>query len=239
MAYSQNGWSATPSLIASYTVTGTQVRVALRKGDVSVVLLELMRRYNLEVESLRQKDTGGYNPRSIIGGGSRDLSNHASGTAVDLRWNDHPLGARGTFTAQERATITRILRDLGGVVRWGANYTGRKDEMHFEINASAAAIKRQADIIRARNSGKPVPASAKPKPLVTKNGLTVGQARTLQAEFNRQFPAYKDTPLSVDGDVGPHTIGAIKEFQRRTGLKADGIVGPNTRAKLRQYHINV
>ena len=234
MKYSQNGWSATPSLIASFTVPGTQVRVALRKGDSSVILLELMRRFNAEVQSLRQKDTGGYNPRSIID--SRTLSNHASGTAVDLRWNDHPMGARGTFTAQQRATILRILRDLEGVVRWGGNYTGRKDEMHFEINASASAVKRVADKIRNGKVGKPIP---KPPALTVKNGLTNGQAKTLQTEFNRQFPAYKDTPLARDGIVGPKTISAIKEFQRRTGLEPDGIVGPKTRAMLRKYHINV
>lgn len=38
--------------------------------------------------------------------------------------------------------------------------------------------------------------------------------------------------LSVDGNIGPRTIAAIREFQGRMGLKMDGIAGPNTRNAL-------
>ncbi|MDQ0507434.1 peptidoglycan-binding protein [Xanthobacter agilis] len=38
--------------------------------------------------------------------------------------------------------------------------------------------------------------------------------------------------LTVDGDIGPKTRAAIKDFQRRHGLKSDGIAGPLTLAKL-------
>src|SRR5690606_34980535 len=40
--------------------------------------------------------------------------------------------------------LRRILDDLGGVVRWGGDYSGRKDEMHFEINANAARVAQVA-----------------------------------------------------------------------------------------------
>lgn len=40
--------------------------------------------------------------------------------------------------------------------------------------------------------------------------------------------------LDADGDFGPKTLAAVKEFQRLTGLDADGIVGPLTWAKLNE-----
>lgn len=233
MAYSQNGYKAKDfSLIATYTIPGSNVRVSLRKGDVSVVLLWVAAQFHNTVQPLRQSDTGGYNPRSIIGGNT--LSNHASGTAIDVRWRDHPLGASGTFTIGQRAAIRRILNACAGVVRWGGDYKGRKDEMHFEVVGSPAAVAKVADRIRNGTIGKTTsPATSKDYP------LTAAQVRKLQSDLNRIFPAYKDTPLKVDGVPGPKTQSAVKEFQRRTGLTADGIVGPKTKAKLRTYGIKL
>lgn len=40
---------------------------------------------------------------------------------------------------------------------------------------------------------------------------------------------------NVDGDIGPKTTAAIKEFQQNNGLTADGKVGRKTWAKLAPY----
>ncbi len=40
--------------------------------------------------------------------------------------------------------------------------------------------------------------------------------------------------VAVDGDIGPKTRAAIKDFQVRHGLKADGVAGKLTIAKLQQ-----
>lgn len=153
MLTSQNGYSANDrSVIASYTVPGTALRIALRKGDASVVLLDYLARYNREVEPLSHdpQDLWGYAERTIRGE-STTLSNHSSGTAVDTRATRHPLGSVGTFTADELDDLNALLADYNGVIRHGKDYIGRKDPMHAELVGTPTQIKRVADRIRSRS----------------------------------------------------------------------------------------
>lgn len=159
MPTSQNGYSANDrSIIASYTVPGTALRVSLRKGDVSVVLLDYLRRYNVEVEPLAHvpQDLWGYAERTIRGS-STELSNHASGSAVDCRATRHGLGTTGTFTAGELRALDALLHSYGGVIRHGKDYVGRKDPMHAEIVGTPAQVKTVADRIRSGSSPIPSP----------------------------------------------------------------------------------
>lgn len=149
MATSQNGWQvytsgAHPDLIAIPKVVGR-----VRRGDVATIFTYLVDRFDREVEDVDVgRDEWGYAYRAIRGKTS-GYSNHASATALDLNAMQHPLGRVNTYTPSQRAALRRILNDLEGVVRWGGDYSGRKDEMHFEINASAAAVARVAGEIRA------------------------------------------------------------------------------------------
>lgn len=234
MALSQNGWVAKNyQLMNTVVVPTANVRVTVRKGDVTTVLLWLLEQYHKRVEPLRQKDTGGYNPRSIVG--NHTLSNHASGTAVDTNWNDHVLGKSGTFTNKQEQEIDEILNYLEGVVRWGGNYSGRKDEMHFEIVGSPTAVARVARKIK---SGVPAKVASKPK---NDNTLEKGdegpRVKKLQEGLNKVFPAY--SKLKVDSDFGPATEKVVKEFQRRSKLDDDGIVGSKTIAELKKHGINI
>lgn len=145
-ARSQNGWSANDrSVIASYQVPGG--KLAIRAGDVSVVLIWVAQRFHQTVEPLVWPGNWGYAERPIRGS-STTLSNHSSGTAIDLNAPRHPLGRVGTFRVDQVRAIRQILAYCEGTVRWGGDYSGRKDEMHFEVNAGADAVRRIADKIR-------------------------------------------------------------------------------------------
>lgn len=225
MLFSQNGWSASQaSLMATYTIPGTAVRVTLRKGDASVVLLYLAGQYDATVEKLAQADTGGYNPRSIIG--ARTLSNHASGTAMDLRWNRHVRGKKGTFTAAEKAAVRKILAFVNAeekVVRWGEDYVSAPvDGMHFEVIGSPAAVSRTADRIRGVRAAKPSKPAGRPSDRPGVRTLRVGSKGGDVAFLQRWLG------LADDGDFGQKTKAKVVAYQRMKGLTADGIVGPKT-----------
>jgi hypothetical protein len=68
---------------------------------------------------------GTFNYRPIRG--SSQISNHAYGCAIDLDPKHNPLGASH---GRMPADVVTIFKEEGW--RWGGNYHGRKDWMHFE-----------------------------------------------------------------------------------------------------------
>lgn len=61
-----------------------------------------------------------------------------------------------------------------------------------------------------------------------KNGSKGSDVTTLQTKLN----AKGNYGLTVDGNFGPKTENAVKDFQQKNGLTIDGIVGPKTWEKL-------
>ena len=228
MATSQNGYRANDrSLIASYKVPGG--KISMRKGDVATVLSYVANRFHSEVEPLKWPGNWGYAERKIRGGSS--LSNHASGTAIDLNAPAHYLGARGTFSAKQVRAIRRILNDCGGVVRWGGDYRGRKDEMHFEINAGTAAVARVAKAIRAGKKPGPSGGAVSGGGSSSPTYKTVSGSTPLVKLYHKGEPVkriQKAVGVKADSYYGPSTVKAVKAFQKAHGLDADGIVGPDT-----------
>lgn len=142
MATSQNGYLAGDrSCIVTMTVPGTTVRLPVRKGACGDLLIWAAARWHHEVEPLTDGWCWGYAYREIRGS-STELSNHASGTAIDLNAPAHPLGTEPTanFTATQITAINRIVADASPALRWGGSYTGRKDGMHLEINATEDVV---------------------------------------------------------------------------------------------------
>lgn len=238
MSTSQNGYKANdPTLIASYTIA-RDVRINLRKGDVSVVLLHFARWYDQNIEPLTKADTGGYNPRTIEG--STTLSNHASGTAEDLRWNKHPMGKKGTFTAGQASKIRSQLKFYEGVIRWGGDYSGRVDEMHFEINKGASDVARIAKKCAGQTSTPTPKPPSSPVHLVvdgelgpktikrwqqilgtTIDGKIDKKDSQLIRKVQTKLKGTVDHRLVVDGDLGPKTIAALQRYLKSP---VDGVI---------------
>ena len=148
---SQNGWPASPSPSSIDVVTAT---IPLSRGTKRVqvarlaagALSEMIRWWDANVEPV--ETLGGYAYREIRGHeGTGTISNHGSGTAIDINAARHPLGASGTVSSFKRAAITAKAASLG--LRWGGDYRNRKDEMHFEVvlPPSVDAVRRVGTVV--------------------------------------------------------------------------------------------
>lgn len=147
MIRSHNGWPASKDRktigIKSYRVGDLNVSLACAEA-VAPILVNFALQFHNTVEPIDkgQLDDWGYAYRPIRGT-TVHLSNHASGTAIDLNATRHPLGASGTFTKAQEAKIRELCKTFG--LRWGGDYEVRKDEMHFEINISPEKAKSLID----------------------------------------------------------------------------------------------
>jgi len=161
VANSQNGWSVGTSGqlgVVPLVVAGIAFPPGVRGGDVATVLGYVAQQFHNRVEHLYTPGCWGYAFRPVAGQ-TTGYSNHASGTAIDINAPTHPLAKVGTFTPQQAAEIRRIVAEVAPAVRWGGDYSGRKDEMHFEINASAATVAAVAARIRGGGAPAPTPPS--------------------------------------------------------------------------------
>lgn len=217
MARSQNNYPANdPSLVSSRLIPGTHVHVTVRNGPAGDLLLYAAGRWDKEVEDIDNirggLDDWGYAARPIRGG--TDLSNHASGTAIDLNATKHPLGTAAikTFTTDQIRAVRKIMADCGGALRWGGDYSGRPDPMHIEVIDTE---KRCAQVLLRVTA---LPAALWP----TLRRGSIGPA----VEVIQRFLGIKP-----DGIFGPDTEAAVRRYQQMRGLVVDGAVGPRTWAE--------
>jgi hypothetical protein len=137
---SHNGWPASKDAaeleIISVAIPGCSVKVRCAKA-VAPLIAGFCKEFNELIEPIDggQLDDWGYAFR-MVRGSTANLSNHASGTAVDLNATKHPLGKVGTFPAEKVPMIRALAKKYG--LAWGGDYRNRKDEMHFEINLTPA-----------------------------------------------------------------------------------------------------
>ena len=139
---SPNGWPASEDRkaigIQSFDIPSTSLKIACVK-DVAPIFVAFCQDFHGWVEPIDegQLDDWGYAFR-MTRGSDKVLSNHSSGTAIDLNALKHPLGKSNTFTKQQSNTIQLLIVKYG--LSWGGNYKRRKDEMHFEIALNKAQV---------------------------------------------------------------------------------------------------
>jgi hypothetical protein len=140
---SQNGWPASKDpaeiRIISVPIDGTKVKVRCAKA-VAPLIARFCKEFHELIEPIDegQLDDWGYAFR-MVRGSTDNLSNHSSGTAIDLNATQHPLGKVGTFPA-EKVPMIKALAKKYGLIWGGSENWKRRDEMHFEIGLSEAKV---------------------------------------------------------------------------------------------------
>lgn len=241
MVTSQNGWVAGSKAVCNIKPLMVGKINAAAPGvahhdHAAMVLAYVAWQFHHRVERLHQGWNWGWFYRAVRG--ALDLSNHASGTAIDLNAPYHPLGTDpgAHFSQKQIDTIHDILAELDNVVRWGGDYQGRKDPMHFELNASVASVNAVGQRIYD-NGGikvklldriKPKP---KPKPkdvvrgapgsgvinvlAVVPDNQAPGDIRQLQHVLNLWYP---HDAIDEDGVYGPATDALFDYAREALGL---------------------
>ena len=137
---SQNGWIASKDAseiqIVSIPIRGTMVKVRCAKA-VAPLIAGFCSEFHELIEPIDEGslDDWGYNFR-MVRNSTDKLSNHSSGTAVDLNATKHPLGKSGTFPSEKVPMIRALAKKYG--MMWGGDFRRRPDPMHFEINITPA-----------------------------------------------------------------------------------------------------
>lgn len=251
MSTSQNGWSVVASGTSGDLATLPHITGKVRAGAVLTVFTYLADQFNANVEPIRKAESWGYANRAIVG--STTTSNHASGTAVDFNAPSHPLGESGTFTAAQVAALRAILAVINQnakVIRWGGDYSGRKDEMHFEIVGTAAQVESAARVVsgastpvaptKSSNRSSAVSAATQRAVHVTADGFwgdeTDNGVNIVRAALNGQKDRQAQVTVGAtpDGIWGRKSeaalVATVKKLQAAWGTTADGVWGPKTEA---------
>lgn len=180
---------------------------------------------------LRDGQCWGFANRPIRG--TNTPSNHSWGLAVDLNSLANPMG--DALVTDMPGWMVELWKSKK--FRWGDDYRGRKDAMHFEFMGTPdEAVQLGQDVAGGGSSGggqanpSTVPAeqpgSGATGPLL-KKGAEGSDVRRLQARLTAA-----GFQCAVDGDFGPATAHAVRAFQGARGLSIDGVVGPRTWAAL-------
>jgi hypothetical protein len=246
-----NGWRVLErSQCADLQVPGGVLPV---HPALAPIFADLTDRFHHEVEPLEWPGCWGWAPpRPIRGKTGGPVTNHGSGTAIDLNAPRHPQGVPvgKTFTRAQVSAVSAILARYGGLIVWGGTWDAPDtDGMHFELRTGATF--EQVSALAAKLAGPTPPPTPPPPPAagftgpdLTGSGAGLrGQATepqtngprmaALQAFLRAQYPLYAKH-LDADGWYGPQTAAVLAEFARRSGVRgADGLnIGPQIAAAL-------
>jgi len=161
--------------------------------------------------------------------GRRTPSNHSWGLAVDLDAPGNPMTSNPGDPHTIGSYASAVAARYG--FRWGGDYVGRKDYMHFEFMGTPAAAAALVRGVRQAHGRPDLPGGG------LRRGSSGEPVRWLQRRLNeiagaRGHGALGGRPLGTDGLFGEATEKVVEVFQAHRGLAADGVVGPRTWAQL-------
>lgn len=126
-------------------------------------------------------------------------------TATTYQRTGHAHNVTGAGTPP-RASVTRAIEG-----------TSQAGHVHAQARASAHTTQHpELNNVREGNH-------------LVRRGADGPQVEALQKMLNRSGA---NPPLATDGQFGPLTQSAVREFQAKHGLQVDGIVGPKTMGAL-------
>lgn len=173
--------------------------------------------------------SGGYVKRYISG--TTTWSNHAWGLAVDYNAPTNPYKYGGT-TDFRVADTHAFLKKYLGKMRWGYDYTGKKDAMHFEwIGSTLDAAVTTAQLQKGTTS------------LAVSYGVGSVGKKVLEIECRLLLLGYLPSTYTVGEKYTQQTASAVLAFQERTwpneAKEHDGLVGPKTLQALERSNLGL
>lgn len=139
--YSENGWPMVDQGSCVWiSIPGTDVTVQVAQGVPQVCLGAFVADVSAFVETVRDYDTACYTETNSV-----PSSNHNSGTAVDINWNDHPMGQSYTGWSPDEIREMRALLDFWDeIIFWAEDWDTPKDSMHFQMGYATWDTDRDA-----------------------------------------------------------------------------------------------
>lgn len=230
------GWGAGwPTNNASKMTVVRAGGVALSvRSELAPVIEWLVNQTTAQGYALRHGECWGFANRAIRG--TNRPSNHSWGLAVDLNAPANPMSAQ--LITDMPSSMVALWKSKQ--FRWGGEYSGRKDAMHYEFMGTPDDARRMAAELAGGGGGGVSAAGAGAgggEPVVTQQAVATGpllkrgakgpDVTRLQERLNAHGAS-----LRVDGEFGPGTEQAVRQFQQAKGLEADGKVGARTWAAL-------
>lgn len=228
----ENGWpSCGLADCDNNPIPGTSIRIPLQRGIPNTIMKAFAADFNEFVEPLSVgADEGGWTATNSVA-----TSNHLGGTAMDLNWNQHPMGnAYAGYNPTEIATVRELLAFYENMIWWANDWDSPKDSMHFQMGYGTYAnqarcndfIKRK---IRAdgfstfRRSGAIDP-NAFPLPVGYCYGPLDGPDYCISGEYSGDLQSWKDglgrwqltlgLPVTKKWDAATRDAATVLQKQR-------------------------
>jgi len=234
MATSLNGWSVIASssspLLRVIAIPGTTKKVRVR-AEIAPVMAAALSLVHEHVINLNPGSTAGYCYRQARA--ANGFSNHASGTAVDMRYDVWTAAHKQFATPSQIKAMHSILdqfRTTGGkrIFGWGGDWSAAfLDDMHLEIGqAWQPGVGSFVSTVDVQNVQKRLG--------IDKDGNFVKKAPAVSTGTHLAVVVHRVPPFPGAFKVGAHGpyVKALQTGLNQHGYKlvADGKFGAQTKA---------